>query len=77
MNFCLLSSLYLFCNINIDKLQGTGKMVRKILSLKEYCEVIKHILWFNAAQIVGYFQIFGLPIHNFLCHSQLNYYSWL
>jgi hypothetical protein len=56
MNFCLFS-LYLLCNISIEKLQDTEKTVRKVLSLKDYFELIMRIFWLNATLIVGYFQI--------------------
>jgi hypothetical protein len=77
MKFCLLSYLYLLCSINIEKLQDTGKTIRKVLSLKG-------LFWSNNTYFMvecsidsGLFSDFGLPIHSFLCHSQLNYCSWL
>jgi hypothetical protein len=57
MNFCLFSSLYLLRNISVEKLQDTGKTVRKVLSVKDYFELITCIIWLNVALIVGYFQI--------------------
>jgi len=77
MKFCLFTSLYLLCNINIEKLKHTGKKIRKVLSLKG-------LFWSNNTYFMvecithsGLFSNFGLPIHSFQCHSQSNYCSWL